>query len=101
MESGGGIIHPGLCAVQAKCGCGFGGGRPEPPAALSARYGVDNTAAAAARREALSPGGERTCRDWPPAYQKTVQRRGSLHLAPLFFSHGLHHQHAARDVIMR
>jgi hypothetical protein len=44
------------CLRQAKCGCRLGP-QPEPPVALAARSGVDNTAAAAARRAALSPGG--------------------------------------------
>ena len=43
--------------MQSKCGCSFGP-QLKPPVALSARSGVDNTAAAAARRAALSPGGE-------------------------------------------
>ena len=42
---------------QARCGCDFEG-QPEPPVAPPPRIALDNTAAAAARRAALSPGGQ-------------------------------------------
>ena len=77
-------LGSGAWRVQAKCGCHLeGAGARGPPQVVPPRTALDNTAASAARKTALSPGGlnpqsMHVQQHLPEALQSPVQSAGLI-----------------------